>query len=86
MHAGCRKVLRQSLTLQPVRAEAEGAAVELPQGFDAAAVRLTGNVVGNPPFKGVLRHHGWRAAEVKLGPPPTGQPADLLAPAEVELP
>ncbi len=86
VHSGCRKVLRQVVTLESVRPESEGAAVELPAGFDAAAVRLTGNVVGNPPFKGVLRHHGWRAAEVKLGPPPTAQPATLLAPAEVELP
>jgi hypothetical protein len=86
VHDGCRKVLRQAFALEPVRREAEGAPVELPAGFDAAAVRLTGNVVGNPPFKGVLRHHGWRAAEVKLGPPPSAQPSSLLAPAEVELP
>ena len=85
VHAGCRKILRQTFTLEAVRKEPEGAAVVLPAGFDAAAVRLTGNVVGSPPFKGVLRHHGWRAAEVKLGPPPTAQPAAMLAPAEVEL-
>jgi hypothetical protein len=85
VHTGCRKAIRQTFDLQPVRTEAEGAAVNLPAGFDAASVRLTGNVVGSPPFKGTLRHHGWRAAEVKLGPPPSGQPATLLAPAEVEL-
>lgn len=85
VHSGCRKALRDAFDLKPVRAEAEGAAVELPAGFDAASVRLTGNVVGSPPFKGVLRHHGWRAAEVKLGPPPAGQPGRILAPAEVEL-
>ena len=62
------------ITLEPVRTEAEGASVELPAGFDPRSVRLTGNVVGKPPFKGVLKHHGWRAAEV------------VIAPAEVELP
>jgi len=86
VHAGCRKVLRDAFAIEPVRAEAEGAAVELPRGFDAASVRLTGNVAGDPPFKGVLRHHGWRAREVRLGPPPVAHPAALLAPAEVELP
>jgi hypothetical protein len=58
----------------------------VPQGFDAAAVRLTGNVVGTPPFTGALRHHGWKAARVRLPPPPAGQDATVLAPAEVELP
>ena len=86
VHSGCRKALRSNFKLEAVRSESEGAAVELPPGFDAAAVRLTGNVVGSPPFKGVLRHHGWRAAEVLLAPAPKAQPATLLAPAEVELP
>ena len=74
VHDGCRKALRSMITLEPVRTEAEGASVELPAGFDPRSVRLTGNVVGKPPFKGVLKHHGWRAAEV------------VIAPAEVELP
>jgi Domain of unknown function (DUF2760) len=86
VHSGVRKVLRSYLQLAPVRAESEGADVSLPQGFDAVAVRVTGNVVGNPPFRGALRHHGWRASEVKLPPPPSGQDARILAPAEVELP
>ncbi|GAC1605693.1 MAG: DUF2760 domain-containing protein [Myxococcales bacterium] len=85
VHAGCRKLLRQSLALVPVRAEAEGAAVVVEPGFDARAVRLTGSVVGSPPFRGTLRHHGWRAAEVKLPHPPRGEAATVLAPAEVEL-
>jgi hypothetical protein len=84
VHDGCRKALRDALSLAPVRSEAEGARVTLPAGFDARAVRLTGNVVGNPPFNGVLRHHGWKAAAVRL--PEMSGDATLLAPAEVELP
>jgi len=86
VHAGCRKVLRGALALEPVRAEPEGAQVQVPPGFDPGAVRLTGNVVGAPPFTGTLRHHGWKARDVRLPPPPVGQDARLLAPAEVELP
>jgi hypothetical protein len=86
VHAGCRKVLRSALALEPVRAEAEGAQVQVPPGFDPGAVRLTGNVIGSPPFTGTLRHHGWKAREVRLPPPPAGQDATMLAPAEVELP
>src|SRR5579875_2269671 len=50
-----------------------------------AAVRLTGNVTGGPPFRGVLRHAGWRATAVTLSPRP-GHDAHVIAPAEVELP
>src|SRR5437588_6760694 len=52
VHDGCRKALREAFVLKPIRAEPEGAAVSLPGGFDPRAVRLTGNVLGNPPFKG----------------------------------
>lgn len=84
VQAGCRKVLRDAFVLQPVRSEREGAAVTLPAGFDPRAVRLTGNVVGGPPFAGVLRHHGWRVAEVRMRS--ASSDPTLLAPAEVELP
>ena len=50
VHEGCRKAMREHFTLKPVRSEPEGARVTLEQGFDAAALRLAGNVVGDPPF------------------------------------
>ena len=50
VHEGCRKVLREHFTLEPVRNEAEGSRVSLPVGFDATRNRVTGNVVGEPPF------------------------------------
>lgn len=85
VHAGCKRALQEYLQLEPVMGGAEGARVTVERGFDAAAIRLTGNVVGEPPFQGSLRHHGWRAKEVKLPLPKDGQDASLLAPAEVEL-
>lgn len=85
VHAGCAKVLREHFSLLPVRDEAEGSRISLPAGFDAAAVRLTGQVVGQPPFHGSLSHRGWRVADVRL-PRLAGQhDARLIAPAEVEL-
>jgi Domain of unknown function (DUF2760) len=85
VQSGCRKVIRDVLDLAPIRAEPEGTQVQVPAGFDPASVRLTGNVVGQPPFTGTLRHHGWRAAQIRFPPPPAGQDATVLAPAEVEL-
>ncbi|CAN5485292.1 DUF2760 domain-containing protein [soil metagenome] len=85
VHEGCAKVLREHFTLAPVRAEAEGSRITLNDGFDARAIRLTGNVVGQAPFHGALSHRGWRATEVKLPKLAVGHDATVLAQAEVEL-
>ncbi|HJQ82943.1 MAG TPA: DUF2760 domain-containing protein, partial [Candidatus Binatia bacterium] len=62
IHEGCRKAVREhlGLELEPVVQAAEGETVTVEPGFDPAAIRLTGNVCGAPPFRGVLRHTGWR--------------------------
>ena len=85
VHEGCSKVLREHFSLAPVRTEVEGSRLTLPQGFDARAVRLTGNVVGQAPFTGQLSHRGWRATEVRLPKVAEGHDATVLAQAEVEL-
>ena len=85
VHEGCRKVVHEYFSIEPVREEDEGQPITLPEGYDAAAVRVTGNVVGNAPFSGTLCHRGWRVSETRL-PKLVGEhdPA-ILAPAEVEL-
>jgi hypothetical protein len=55
-------------------------------GFAPDDVRLTGNVGGQPPYAGVLRHRGWRATRLDLPQLMAGHDAHVLAPAEVELP
>ena len=85
VHTGCAKVLREHFTLAPARDEAEGSRVVLEAGFDAAAVRLTGNVVGQAPVRGTLQHRGWRATEVRLPRTTEGHDVRILAAAEVEL-
>ncbi len=84
VHEGCRKALRGAFTFASVRPEGEGDTVTVPQGFDPQTIRLTGNVTGSPPFTGVLRHHGWKVASVRM-PAASGDPT-VIAPAEVELP
>ena len=85
LHGGARKVLQDAFDLEAVRPEAEGSRLTLPAGFDAAAVRVTGNVVGQPPFTGTLQHKGWRATAVRLPALTEGHDARVIAPAEVEL-
>ena len=85
VHEGCGKVLREHFTLAPVRPEAEGSRVTIDPGFDARAIRLTGNLVGQAPFQGSLSHRGWRATETRLPKLAAGHDASVLAQAEVEL-
>ena len=85
LHSGARKVLKDTFDLEAVRPEAEGSRLTLPAGFDAAAVRVTGNVVGQPPFAGTLQHKGWRVTAVRLPALTAGHDTHVIAPAEVEL-
>jgi hypothetical protein len=86
IHRQCQHALKEHLVLVPVLPDTEGATVEVPAGFDPSAIRLTGNVTGQPPFRGALTHHGWRVTEIKLAPPPEAQDEFVIQPAEVELP
>lgn len=85
VHTGSRKVLSQYLTLEPVLRETEGDPVTVPAGFNTERIRLTGNVAGQPPFRGTLKHHGWVATSVRF--PAISETLDpkVVAPAEVEL-
>lgn len=85
VHEGCRKVLREHFIIEPVHSEAEGSRVSVPEGFDAGAIRLTGRVVGEPPFAGTLAHRGWRVTETRLPMLANGHDVSIVAQAEVEL-
>jgi hypothetical protein len=85
IHRQCQAALKEHLILDPVVTQAEGDTIEVPPGFDPSSIRLSGNVTGEPPFRGTLRHHGWRVLEVKLAQPPPGQDEFVLMPAEVEV-
>ena len=85
VHRGCRKVLEQHLSFEPVMPGEEEAKVSVPKGFDPAEIRLIGEAKGEPPFKGTLRHHGWRVVDAKLPTLTEGIDRTVIAPAEVEL-
>jgi flagellar basal body-associated protein FliL len=85
IHAGCRKALSERIELERIFTAEDGTEVVVEAGFDPAAVRLTGNVSGTPPFRGTLQHAGWRAAKVSLPQSPGDVDATIIAPAEVEI-
>jgi hypothetical protein len=86
IHEGCRKALDKHFGPQPVLDRNEGEEVSIQPGFDPYAIRLTGNVSGEPPFKGVLQHKGWRAGRVELPSLSGSQDPRIIAQAEVEIP
>src|ERR1039457_5531139 len=86
IHTSCRQVLDRYLKLEPVLSSEEDQPVTVPVGFDPAAIKLVGNVAGEPPLRGLLRHRGWRVTEVNLPSLPQGTGRAIVAPAEVEIP
>jgi hypothetical protein len=86
IHSDCQATIKEHLVLEPVVPHEEESIVQVERGFDPSAIRLTGNVTGQPPFRGTLKHRGWRVKELKLAPPPEGQDEFVVMPAEVELP
>lgn len=85
VHQGCSKAVNEHFTLAPVSQDQEGGRVTLNKGFDAAAFRLTGNIVGEAPFTGTLVHKGWQVTDLHLPKLTAGHNAKIIAAAEVEL-
>ncbi|MFP4477429.1 MAG: DUF2760 domain-containing protein [Desulfatibacillaceae bacterium] len=81
----CKKVMEKHLSPEPVMSREEGDEVVVEPGFDPDSVKLVGNVSGQPPFKGVLRHRGWRAGKFDLPTFHTHGDPRIMAPAEVEV-
>lgn len=85
IHENCQKALDKYLAPGAVIDQGEGEEVTLDPGFDARAVKLTGNVADAPPFTGILQHRGWRATAFDLPTLSGAQDPSIIAPAEVEI-
>jgi hypothetical protein len=87
VHAGCKAALLEHFQISPVRAESEGARVQIAAGYLPDEYRLVGKISGPAPFSGVLVHHGWKTDAVKLPRVLRSSTNRLptIAPAEVEL-
>lgn len=85
IHEDCKKSVDKYLSLKPVIDQNEGDEIDIEPGFDPDAVKLTGNVTGEPPFKGVLRHRGWKAGKKEMPKLSDVLDSSVIAPAEVEI-
>jgi hypothetical protein len=81
----CKKVITKKLAPKPILEEDEGDELTIEAGFDANAYKLTGNVTGEPPFKGIVRHRGWLAKNMELPTLSGDVDPQIMAPAEIEI-
>ena len=81
----CQKSLKEYLALTAVIDQEEGEEFTVQAGFDTNAIKLTGKVIGEPPFKGILQHRGWQISTFALPALSGTQNPKIIAPAEVEI-
>ena len=85
IHENCKKTIDKYLSLKPVIDQGEGEEITIQSGFDPSSIKLTGNVAGEPPFTGVLKHRGWQVTTNNLPELSDKVDSKLVAPAEVEI-
>ena len=80
------KIIERMFGLTPLTEAEDGSQLETPASFDPAEFRLTGNVAGEAPFRGVVAHHGWKATRCEV-PKWSGKKsaAMIVAPVELEI-
>ncbi|MDL1967326.1 MAG: DUF2760 domain-containing protein [Deltaproteobacteria bacterium] len=85
IHENCKKVVDRAISPESVIDEKEGDQITIQQDFDPGAIKLIGNVTGEPPFKGIVRHRGWKAKRLEMPTLSSSHEPDIIAPAEIEI-
>jgi hypothetical protein len=85
IHESCKKTMKKYIDPVPVTDIEEGAEIVIDEGFDPETFKLVGNVTGNPPFKGIVRHRGWKASRQNMPELSKIKDSSIMAPAEVEI-
>ena len=85
IHDDCASIIEEVVTLRPIFEESEGKKITVPVGYDSAEIKVVGNVHGEPPFNGILRHRGWRAHKLSLPKQLFSTKSDVIAHAEIEI-
>ena len=85
IHENSKKVIHKYLAPKCILDEEEGDEITINPGFSPEEIKLTGNISGDPPFKGILRHKGWRSGRFDMPSISTSKKSEIIAPAEVEI-
>lgn len=85
IHENCRKIIDKYIIPKSILVDEEDSEITVEPGFDPNAIKLTGNVTGNPPFKGIVRHKGWKAEKLDMPILSGERDPRIIAPAEIEI-
>ncbi|MBS4166614.1 MULTISPECIES: DUF2760 domain-containing protein [unclassified Neochlamydia] len=85
IHQECSKNLEELVTIRPIMLEKEGAMITVPKGYDTAAIKVSGQVRGEPPYIGTIVHQGWKAHKRSLPMKMAEQASEIICPAEIEV-
>ncbi len=85
VHENCNLVINQYISPKPMLKAPEGDDITIDETFDENAINLVGNVTGNPPFKGIVRHKGWIADKVTLPELSDTSSPGIISQAEIEI-
>jgi hypothetical protein len=85
IHENCKKTVEKYISPKPVIDKDEGDTITVHPDFDPDSIKLTGNVTGDPPFKGIVRHKGWQASKPDIPTLSGSKESKIIAPAEVEI-
>ena len=81
----CKKAVKKYIDPKPVVQGEEGDSITIEDGFDIDTINLVGNVSGQPPFQGVIKHPGWRAGKKDVPKLSDIQDPGIMTPAEIEI-
>lgn len=87
VHQGCAAVVREYFDISPLHPGKEGERVTV-DAADPGRYRLSGKVVGNGPYAGIVVHRGWRTAKLALPRftrPIDGASPNTITPIEVDI-
>ena len=81
----CKKTIKKYINLKPVVDNEEGEKLMVEAGFDIDSIKLIGNVAGEPPFDGIVKHRGWKAGKREIPKLSDVQDSTIIMPAEIEI-
>ncbi len=85
VHEGSQQIINEYFDLVSIRSEEEESPISIEKGFNASEIKLTGNVIGQAPFNGILIHKGWKISKSQLPKLTPEHDASIIAAAEIEL-
>ena len=85
IHKGSAKVLSENFNIKPLVNSSENSAIEVSDGFDPYAYKLSGTVPEKGPYKGTLTHKGWTVSKTNFPKRSDAVNPNIVHPTEVQL-